>query len=79
MGRCRACIKFYEKLKNRVKDAMVAMDRFESLKNMINITVNIDARQHDSFVDKRILSKLISKNKPQFKKDPMELDATIFF
>ena len=36
--------KFYEKLKNKVRDAMVAMDRFESLKNMINIAVKIDDR-----------------------------------
>ena len=36
--------KFYEKLKNRVKDAMVAMDRFKSLKDMINIAVKIGDR-----------------------------------
>ena len=68
--------KFYEKLKNRVKDAMVAMDKPESLENMINIAVKIDDRQHDKFVDKKIWSKFIPRNKPQFKKDPMELDVT---
>ena len=36
--------KFYEKLKNKVKDAMVAMDKPESLKNMINTAVKIDDR-----------------------------------
>ena len=36
--------KFYEKLKNKVKNAMVAMDKPESLKNMINIAVKIDDR-----------------------------------
>ena len=35
-------LKFYEKLKNKIKDAMVAMDKHESLKNMINIAVRID-------------------------------------
>ena len=44
--------KFYEKLKNKVKDTMVAMDRPESLKDMIDIAVKIDDRQHDRFVDK---------------------------
>ena len=68
--------KFYEKLKNRIKDAMVAMDKPESLKNMINTAVKIDDRQHDKFVDKKIWSKPIPRNKPQFKKDLMELDAT---
>ena len=68
--------KFYEKLKNKVKNAMVAMDKPESLENMINIAVKIDDRQHDRFVDKKIWSKPIPKNKPQFKKDLMEFDAT---
>ena len=36
--------KFYEKLKNKIKNAMVAMDRLESLKNMINTAVKIDNR-----------------------------------
>ena len=36
--------KFNKKLKNKIKDAMVAMDRPESLKNMINIAVKIDDR-----------------------------------
>ena len=68
--------KFYEKLKNKVKNAMVAMDRPKSLENMINTAVKIDDRQHDKFVDKKTWSKPIPKNKPQFKKDPMEFDAT---
>ena len=45
--------KFYEKLNNKVKNAMVAMDKPESLENMINIAVKIDDRQHDKFVDKK--------------------------
>ena len=53
--------KFYEKLKNRVKNAMVAMDKPKSLKNMINIAVKIDNRQHDRFVDKKTWSKPIPK------------------
>ena len=35
--------KFYEKLKNKIKNAMVAMDKPESLKK-INIAVKIDDR-----------------------------------
>ena len=42
--------KFYEKLKNKIKDAMVAMDKPESLKDMINIAVKIDDRQYNRFV-----------------------------
>ena len=68
--------KFYEKLKNKIKNAMVAMDKPKSLKNMINIAVKIDDRQHDRFVDKKTWSKPIPKNKPQFKRDPMELNVT---
>ena len=68
--------KFYEKLKNRIKDAMVAMDKSESLEKMINIAVKIDDRQHDRFVDKKTWSKPIPKNKPQFKGDLMEFDVT---
>ena len=45
--------KFYEKLKNRVKNAMVVMDKSKSLKEMINIAVKIDDRQHDRFVNKK--------------------------
>ena len=48
-------------------------------KKMINIAVKIGDRQHDKFVDKKIWFKPIPKNKPQFKKDPMELDVIIFF
>ena len=57
---------------------MVAMDKPESLENIINITIKIkiDDRQHDKFIDKKIWSKPIPKNKPQFKKDLMEFDAT---
>ena len=68
--------KFYEKLKNKVKDVMVAMDKPESLENIINIAVKIDDRQHDKFVDTKTWFKPIPKNIPQFKKDPMELDVT---
>ena len=68
--------KFYERLKNRVKNAMVAMDKPESLKNVINTAVKIDDRQHDKFVDQKTWSKPIPKNKPQSKGDPMELDVT---
>ena len=68
--------KFYEKLKNKIKDAMVSINKQESLKNMINIAVKIDDRQYDRFVDKKTWSKPIPKNKPQLKKDPMEFDVT---
>ena len=34
----------YEKLKIKVEDAMVAMDKPELLKNIINIAVKIDDR-----------------------------------
>ena len=43
---------------------------------MINIAVKIDDRQHNKFVDKKTWSKPIPKNKPQFKRDPMEFDVT---
>ena len=36
--------KFYEKLKNKIKNEIIAMDKFESLKNMISIAVKIDDR-----------------------------------
>ena len=71
-----ALAKFYEKLKNKVKDAMVAMEKPESLENMVNIAVKIDNRQHDRFVDRKIWSNPIPKNKPQFKRDSLELDVT---
>ena len=47
-----------------------------SLKNMINIAVKIDDRQYDRFIDKKTWFKPIPKNKPQFKRDLMELDVT---
>ena len=43
---------------------------------MINTAVKIDDRQNNRFFNKKTWSKLIPKNKPQFKKDLMELDAT---
>ena len=55
---------------------MVVMDRPGSLKDIINITVKIDDRQHDRFVDKKTWFKPIPKIKPQFKRNPMELDGT---
>ena len=57
---------FYEKLKNRIKNAMVAINRPESLQKMIQITVRIDNRQHDRFVDKKTWSKPIPKYKLRF-------------
>ena len=68
--------KFYEKLKNKVKNAMVAINKPESLENVINIGVEIDDRQHNRFVDRKTWSKFIPKNTPQFDKDPMEFDVT---
>ena len=68
--------KFYEKLKNKIKNAMIAMDRPESLRNMIKIEVKINDRQYDKFIDKKTWSKPIPKIKPQFKKDLIELDFT---
>ena len=53
--------KFYEKLKNRIKNAMVAMDRPESLKNMINTAVKIDNRQHNKFVDRKDMVQIYPK------------------
>ena len=55
---------------------MVAMDKPESLENMINIAVKIDDWQQNKFVDKKTWSTPIPKNKPQFKGDPMEFDVT---
>ena len=68
--------KFYEKLKNKVKNAMVAMDRPESLKNITNIAVKINDRQYNKFVHKKTWSQTIPKNKPQFKNHLMEFDVT---
>ena len=62
--------------KKIIKDAMVAMDRPESLKNMINIAVKIDDRQYNKFGNKKTQFKPIPKNKPQFKKDFIKFDAT---
>ena len=61
--------KLYKKLKKKVKDAMVAMEKPESLKNMINIAVKINDQQYNRSVNKKTWSKPISKNKSQFKKD----------
>ena len=36
--------KFYKKLKNKIKNAMVAINKPDSLKKMINIAVKIDDR-----------------------------------
>ena len=55
---------------------MVAMDKPESFKKMINIAVKIDDRQYDKFVNKKIWSKPIPKNKPQFKRAFIELNIT---
>ena len=60
--------KFYEKLKNKVKDAMVAMDKPKSLENMINIAVKIDDRQYNKFVDKKTWFKPIPKINHNLKK-----------
>ena len=59
MGRCRVCIKILRKKK--VKHAMVAMDKPESLKDMINIAVKIDDRQYDRFVNKKTCVKDLVK------------------
>ena len=69
-------LNFYKKLKNKIKNAMVAIDKPESLKDMINIAIKIDDRQHNRFVDKKPWFKPIQKNKPQSKKDFMEFDVT---
>ena len=66
--------KFYEKLKNKIKDAMVAVDRPESLENMINIAVKINDRQYNRFVDRKTWSKPIPKKNYNFK-NPMKLDV----
>ena len=51
--------KFYENMKIKIKNPIIAMGRPESLKNMINIAVKINDRQHDKLVDKKIGSKPI--------------------
>ena len=48
-------LKFYEKLKNKIKNAMVSVDRSESLEKMINIAIKIDDRQHNRFVTKKMV------------------------
>ena len=72
---CHLFTDFYKKLicvefkplfivwKKKVKNAMFTMDRFESLKDMINIAVKIDDRQHDRFFDKKTWSKPIPSQK----------------
>ena len=62
--------RFYGKLKTKIKDAMVAMDRPESLKNMINIAVKTDDRQYNKFVNKKTWSKPIPKTNHSLKKTP---------
>ena len=66
---------FYEGLKNKVKDAMVAIDRPKSLQKMIQVVIKIDDRQHYRFIDKKTWSKPIPKINYSLKKNPMELDA----
>ena len=67
IGRCRVCIKILRTKKNKVKNAMVAMDRFESFKNIINITIKIDDRQHNKFVVIKIWSKPTNPNTKKIK------------
>ena len=45
--------KFYEKLKNKIKNAVIAMDKPKSLENMINIAVKTDNKQYNKFIDKK--------------------------
>ena len=40
---------------------MVAMDRPESLKNMISIAVKVNDRQHDRVVDKKNMAQIYFK------------------
>ena len=54
----------------------VGFRRPESLEKMINIAVKIDDRQYDRFVNRKTWSKPTPKNKPQFKRDLMELNVT---
>ena len=68
--------KFYEKLKKQSQKCDGRNGQTESLKDMINTAVKIDNRQHDRFVDKKTWSKPITKNKPQFKKDPIKFYVT---
>ena len=58
---------FYEKFKIKIKNAMVAINRFESLEYMINIGVKIDDRQYNKFIKKKTWFKPITKNKPNLK------------
>ena len=44
---------FYEGLQDRVKDAVIAVSRPDSLQGMIDTAVKIDERQYERDIDKR--------------------------
>ena len=52
---------------------MIAINKFESLNNMINVTIRIDNRQYKKYVDKKANVKIHS-TKRFFKKDSMKLN-----
>ena len=52
---------------------MIAINRFDSLQNIINVTIRIDNRQYERYVDKKINVKTHS-TKRFFKEDLMKLN-----
>ena len=66
---------FYERLYDKIKDIIIAINKFDSLQNMINVAIRIDNRQHKKYVDKKINAKIHSTKK-FFKEDSMKLNIT---
>ena len=66
---------FYQGLHDRVKDAMVAVERPDSLEAMIETAVRIDDRQQERYFDKQVRSKRPNRGKQSIG-DPMEIDVS---
>ena len=67
-------IHFYKKLNDRVKNAMIAIEKSNSLVEIIKLTTKIDIKQYERYIDKQahIKTKLVKR---QLKKDFMKLDV----
>lgn len=65
---------FYERLQDRVKDAVISVSRPDSLQGMIDTAVKIDERQYERDIDKRADTRL-RPAKRQSRGDPMKTDV----
>ena len=58
---------------DKVKNAIIIINKFESLNDMIEIIIQIDNRQHEKYVDKKVNIK-IHLIKKFFKEDLIKLN-----